>query len=114
MVAKRTICMHMGKEKYPCFNFLIPYGRYMKEKTRRTRRTSDMPQTGRMKSKMTGLFARMANTLSISNTKRRKTHRVWRKASKYMSMKIAGIIHSRQATSRPRGTARYIGIQSES
>lgn len=102
----------MGEEKESRFDFLIPYGSYMKEKTRRYKKDIRHARTGCMKSAMTDLFARMAGMFALRNTKRKKMLPAWNKALRYMNVKIAVIVHSRQAAPRPRGTARYTGIRS--
>jgi len=75
------------------FDFLIPYGNYMKEKTRRYKKDIRHASTGRMKHRMNGSFAPMAATFVLRNTRRKRALLVWSKALRFMNVKIAGIVH---------------------
>lgn len=69
----------MSEETEPRFDFLIPYAATCKRKRVDTRRTSGTPPTRCMKSAMTDLFAQMADTSDLRNTKRKKTRLAWNK-----------------------------------
>lgn len=49
----------VGDEKEPRFEFLIPYGTYVQEQTRKYKKTSKIPKTGPIVNRMMALFARM-------------------------------------------------------
>ncbi|CAH8709532.1 hypothetical protein [Paenibacillus thiaminolyticus] len=102
----------VGEEKQPHFDFLIPYGSYMKEKTRRYKKDIRHASNWTYEEHDDRFICPNGQYVRFKKYQTKKNASGLEQSFKFMNVKIAVIVHSRQAAPRPRGTARYTGIRS--
>jgi transposase len=83
----------VGDEKQPRFDFLIPYGTYLQEQTRKFKNDIKNAKNWIYQEQDDCLFAQMAGKLCLRNIKTKRINPVMSKASKFTNVKIVQVAH---------------------
>ncbi|MGG1314150.1 transposase [Cohnella laeviribosi] len=101
----------MGEEKQPRFEFLIPYGNYLKEKTRRYQKDIRHASNWTYEEQDDRFVCPNGRYVRFKKYQTKKTLLAWSKASRSMNVRIVAIARSSSRAPKQKGIARYTGTR---